>query len=83
MTRKTLGERRAEKLAQMEALKKELAGLEAKAGERIGKLAVRAGLAELNLDDETLVKEFQALAGRFRGNRKEPDQPPSSPPDQT
>jgi len=74
LAQKTLGERRAEKLAQMEALRKELAALEAKAGERIGKLAIRAGLADLNLDDETLVKEFQAIAGRFHGNGKKPDQ---------
>jgi len=79
LAQKTLGERRAEKLAQMEALRKELAALESKAGERIGKLAIRAGLADLNLDDETLVKEFQAIAGRFHGNGngKKPDQAPA------
>ncbi len=80
MARKSLGDRRAEKLAQMEALKKQLAELDAKAGERLGKLAVRAGLADLSLDDETIVREFQAIAGRFRGNRKEPEPAaPSSP----
>jgi DNA-binding transcriptional MocR family regulator len=73
-------DRRAEKLAQMDVLKKELAALESKAGERIGKLAIRAGLTDLNLDDDTLVKEFQAIAGRFRAGKAEPDTAhPSSP----
>lgn len=81
MARKSLGDRRAEKLAQMEALKKQLVELDAKAGERLGKLAVRAGLADLNLDDETLVREFQALAGRFRAHSKEPESTPPSSPD--
>jgi hypothetical protein len=80
MAKKTIVERRAEKLAQMDALKKELAALETKAGERIGKLALRAGLADLNLDDDTLVKEFQAIAGRFRPGKTEPDTAhPASP----
>jgi hypothetical protein len=81
MAQKTLADRRAEKLAQMETLKRELAALETKAAEQIGKLAVRAGLADLNLDDDMLTKEFQALAGRFRGGRKEPDQPAPPPVD--
>lgn len=72
MARKTIGDRRADTIARMDALKKELAELDAKAGERIGKLAVRAGLADLDLDDDALMKEFQALAGRFQGKRKEP-----------
>ena len=80
MARKSLGDRRAEKLAQMEALKKQLVELDAKAGERLGKLAVRAGLADLNLDDETLVREFQALAGRFRGNAAQPPGPQARKP---
>jgi hypothetical protein len=81
MAKKTIVERRAEKLAQMDALKKELAALETKAGERIGKLALRAGLADLNLDDETLVKEFQAIAGRFRSGKAEPDTAHTASPD--
>jgi hypothetical protein len=80
MATKTITERRAEKLAQMDALKKELASLETKAGERIGRLAVRAGLADLSLDEETLVKEFQAIAGRFRSGKAEPEPAhPASP----
>ena len=72
MARKTIGDRRADTIARMDALKRELAELDAKAGERIGKLAVRAGLADLDLDDDALMREFQALAGRFQSKRKEP-----------
>ncbi len=66
MPRKSLTDRRAEKLAQLDAIKKELAALELKAGERLGRLALKAGLADLDLDDDTLIEEFRAIAGRFR-----------------
>lgn len=66
MARKSLAERRAEKLAQLDALRKELAQLENKAAERIGRIAVRAGLADLDLDDEQLAQEFAAIAAKFR-----------------
>ena len=58
MARKTIGDRRADTIARMDALKRELAELDARAGERIGKLAVRAGLADLDLDDDALMKEL-------------------------
>ncbi len=73
MMRKTLNERRVEKPAQINALKQELAHFENKAAERIGKIAMRAGLGDLDLKDETLLKEFQAIAGRFQSSRKESD----------
>jgi hypothetical protein len=84
MPRKSLTDRRAEKLAQLDAIRKQLAALETKAGERLGKLALKAGLADLALDDDTLFKEFQALVGRFRGgqNGGQPGQqtePPTAP----
>jgi hypothetical protein len=53
MPRKSLTDRRAEKLAQLDAIKRDLAALETKAGERLGKLALKAGLADLDLDDDT------------------------------
>ena len=87
MPRKSLTDRRAEKLAQLDAIKKELAALELKAGERLGRLALKAGLADLDLDDDTLIEEFRAIAGRFRsrGNGAEPQPqaepaPPPAPP---
>jgi hypothetical protein len=76
MPRKSLTDRRAEKLAQLDTIKKELAALELKAGERLGKLALKAGLADLALDDDTLIEEFRAIAGRFRSpsNGAQPEQ---------
>ena len=86
MPRKSLTDRRAEKLAQLDAIKKELAALELKAGERLGRLALKAGLADLDLDDDTLIEEFRAIAGRFRSppNGAQPEQaltpaPPAPP----
>ena len=70
MPRKSISGLRAEKVAQMEELQRELAQLDAKAAERIGRLAVKAGLADIDVDDDLWVKEFKALAGRFRGHEK-------------
>lgn len=67
LARKSLGDLRAEKLAQLETLKQEIAALEAKAAERIAKLAIKTGLADLNLDEDTLAREFQTLVARFQG----------------
>ena len=85
MPRKSLADRRAEKLAQLDASRRDLAALEVKAGERLGKLALKAGLGELDVDDDTLLEEFQAVAARFRpaANGAHPEQAaarPSSPP---
>jgi TraC-like protein len=86
MPRKSLTDRRAEKLAQLDTIRKELAALELKAGERLGKLALKAGLADLDLDDDRLLEEFRAIAGRFRSppNGAPPEQAaapaPSAPP---
>lgn len=68
MARKTLSARRAEKLAQLDYLKAEIAGMEEKAARHLGRLAVRAGLADLDLADEELLRGFKALAARFREN---------------
>ena len=79
MARRKANERRAEVLAALEAAKRDVAELEAKDAARIGKLAVRAGLADLDIDDATLLKEFQALAGRFRSNGAQPPGPHARP----
>ncbi|EMX9375255.1 hypothetical protein AAH461_005970 [Pseudomonas aeruginosa] len=66
MARKSIQERRAAALAEVEAAKKRLAQLEAQAAERIGRLAIKAGLIDLDLSDEQLSKEFAAIAAKFR-----------------
>ena len=71
-TRKSLVERRTEKLSQIQQLKQEIAELQQGAAERIGRMAVKAGLADLAIDDAALLKEFQALANKFRPNDQKP-----------
>jgi hypothetical protein len=66
MARKTLSERKADKLAELNRIKAELAELESKAAERIGKIAIAAGLGDLDIDDAAMRKEFEAIASKFR-----------------
>lgn len=66
MARKTLSERKADKLAELNRIKSELADLENKAAEQIGKIAIAAGLGDLEIDDAQLRKEFEAIASKFR-----------------
>jgi hypothetical protein len=82
MPRKSLTDRRSEKLAQLDAIRRDLAALEIKSGERLGKLALKAGLGDLDVDDDTLLKEFQAIAARFRpaANGASPEQVAAQPP---
>jgi hypothetical protein len=82
MRRKSLTDRRAEKLAQLDASRRDLAALEVKAGERLGKLALKAGLGEVDVDDDTLLKQFEAVAVRFRpaANGARPKQAAARPP---
>ena len=57
---------RAEILANIEDLKKQLAESEEREERRIGKLANKAGLLDLAISDEELAKAFVELAARFR-----------------
>lgn len=66
MAQKTLAERKAEKLAELNRIKADLAKLESKAAERIGKIAIAAGLGDVDIDDAALRKEFEAIASKFR-----------------
>jgi len=59
---------RAEILADIEDLKKQLAESEEREERRIGKLANRAGLLDLDVSDEDLSKALTELAARFRKN---------------
>jgi hypothetical protein len=66
MPRKSLKDRRAEALAGLEQARQRLASLEDTAAARIGRLALRAGLVDLDLTDVQLLGEFDAIAARFR-----------------
>ena len=75
MARKTWAERRSEKLEELERIKSALTRLESQAAERIGKLAIRAGLADLDIDEEQLSKEFAAVAAKFQSKAGKKDKP--------
>ena len=72
MPRKNIVERRAKKLSQIQKLKEDLSKLEDQAVDRIGRLAVKAGLGELDIGDDDLAKEFASIASKFRGGTAEP-----------
>ena len=56
----------AEIKAAMEALKDELKQAEAREAERLGHLAVKAGLHEVDASDADLVKALKEVAARFQ-----------------
>ncbi|MGN7126809.1 TraC family protein [Methylorubrum thiocyanatum] len=52
--------------AEIASLQRKLANLDKAQAERIGKIAVKAGLAGLDLTDAQLTEAFSELARRFR-----------------
>ena len=48
-------------------LQEQLKVAETREAERIGRLALKAGLGEIEIDDAKLVEAFEDLAKRFRG----------------
>ena len=80
MARKTLSERKADKLAELNRIKSELADLENKAAEKIGKIAIAVGLGDLEIDDAQLRKEFEAIASKFRKNEDKQAAPVAATP---
>ncbi len=68
MARKTLSERKADKLAELNRIKAELAALEKKTADKIGRIAIEAGLGDFDIDDAELRREFEAIASKFRND---------------
>ena len=56
-------------------LQEQLKAAEAREAERIGRLALKAGLGEIEIDDAKLVEAFEELAKRFRGGSGETRKP--------
>ena len=56
--------------AELEQQRAKIAAAEEAAGARVGRLSIKAGLAELRVDDETLLKALEELAERFRNSQK-------------
>lgn len=48
------------------ALQEQLRAAETREAERIGRLALKAGLGDIEIDDGDLVSAFEEVAGRFR-----------------
>lgn len=51
-------------------LKDQLRQAEAREAERIGRLALRAGLGEIEIDEASLQTAFEDIAKRFRGGKE-------------
>lgn len=68
MARKSAAEARAEKLAQLETLKADIQALEDREATRLGRLAIKAGIADLAIPDADLLTSLKELASRFRNN---------------
>lgn len=53
-------------------LQDQLRQAETREAERIGRIALRAGLGEIDIDEAALLTGFEELAQRFRGNEEKP-----------
>ena len=62
-------------------LQEQLKVAETREAERIGRLALKAGLGEIEIDDAKLVEAFEELAKRFRsgGNDTRKQHPAQNP----
>ena len=61
-------------------LQEQLKVAETREAERIGRLALKAGLGEIEIDDAKLVQAFEDLAKRFRGGSETRKSPPAQNP---
>jgi hypothetical protein len=63
-------------------LQEQLKAAETREAERIGRLALKAGLGEVAVEDGALVSAFEEIAGRFRkgsGRTQKPGATPVAP----
>ncbi len=58
--------------AEIAKLSAELKQAEAREGERIGAIAIKAGLHEIDVSDADLTQAFKDIAARFQSTKKEP-----------
>lgn len=66
MARKTLAERRSDALSELETAKARLARLDNEAAERIGRIAIKSGLVNLEITDVQIREEFDNIVERIR-----------------
>lgn len=65
MARKTLSDRRSDALSELETAKARLAKLDNEAAERIGRIAIKSGLVNLDLSDDQVREEFEKIVERL------------------
>lgn len=70
MAAKPLTDKIREKKEAMAALKRQIAELEEKEALRLGKIAVAAGLADVEIDEDALRTAFADVAARFHPGEK-------------
>ena len=70
MARKTRSEQLSAQREKVEKAKNRLLEIRKKSSERIGKLAQKSGLADLEISDAELSDAFKELVSRFRQSRK-------------
>lgn len=51
-------------------LQDQLKAAETREAERIGRIALKAGLGEIDIDEAALQAAFEDIAGRFRGGKE-------------
>lgn len=63
-------------------LQEKLKEAETREAERIGRIAIRAGLGEIEIEEADLLSAFEEVASRFRGDTKPATgrKPASTPP---
>ena len=64
MARKNLVDRRIAAREELEAAKAKFAKLEKETADRIGRLAIKSGLADLDLTDDQIKAEFDAIVAK-------------------
>lgn len=60
-------------------LQEQLRAAETREAERIGRLALKAGLGDIEIEDGDLVAAFEELAGKFRKGSGRAAKPASAP----
>ncbi|MGE0281103.1 MAG: TraC family protein [Rhizobiaceae bacterium] len=64
---------------EIEKLQEQLKAAETKEAERIGRIAVKAGLGDLEIEEGELADAFAELAKKFRGGSAKPPKPQAKP----
>lgn len=70
-------ESRASLEQELKDVQRRIAEAEQREADRLGKLAIQAGLARLELDEKTVIEEFKKIAARFQEKPSEATHEPA------